>query len=28
MDSHLGERSPLAALEAAGAWTLLLGVGY
>ncbi|MFG1748493.1 MULTISPECIES: aminoglycoside N(3)-acetyltransferase [Micromonospora] len=28
LDSHLGERSPLAALEAAGAWTLLLGVGY
>jgi aminoglycoside 3-N-acetyltransferase len=26
--SHLGERSPLAALEAAGAKTLLLGVGY
>ncbi|MBF5030401.1 MULTISPECIES: AAC(3) family N-acetyltransferase [unclassified Micromonospora] len=28
LDSHLGERSPLAALEAAGARTLLLGVGY
>ncbi|MEO3747886.1 AAC(3) family N-acetyltransferase [Plantactinospora sp. B5E13] len=28
LDSHLGERSPLAALEAAGAKTLLLGVGY
>ena len=26
--SHLGERSPLAALEAAGAKTMLLGVGY
>jgi aminoglycoside 3-N-acetyltransferase len=26
--SHLGEQSPLAALEAAGAKTLLLGVGY
>jgi aminoglycoside 3-N-acetyltransferase len=26
--SHLGEQSPLAALEAAGARTLLLGVGY
>jgi aminoglycoside 3-N-acetyltransferase len=28
LDSHLGERSPLAALERAGAMTLLLGVGY
>ena len=28
LDSQLGERSPLAALEAAGARTLLLGVGY
>ncbi|MEH0971845.1 AAC(3) family N-acetyltransferase [Micromonospora sp. CPCC 205546] len=28
LDSHLGDRSPLAALEAVGAWTLLLGVGY
>ncbi|XVV12649.1 aminoglycoside N(3)-acetyltransferase [Actinoplanes sp. CA-131856] len=28
LDSHLGERSPLAALERANAKTLLLGVGY
>lgn len=28
LDCHLGERSPLAALERAGAWILLLGVGY
>lgn len=28
LDSHLGERSPLAALYATGALTLLLGVGY
>ncbi|MEU4155504.1 AAC(3) family N-acetyltransferase [Actinoplanes sp. NPDC026670] len=28
LDSHLGERSPLAALERADATTLLLGVGY
>lgn len=28
LDSELGESSPLAALDAAGAYTLLLGVGY
>ncbi|MGN9809446.1 aminoglycoside N(3)-acetyltransferase [Micromonospora sp. BQ11] len=28
LDSHLGDRSPLAALDGVGAWTLLLGVGY
>jgi len=28
LDSHLGERSPLAALERTGARVLLLGVGY
>src|SRR5215813_11026393 len=28
LDSELGEASPLATLEAAAAWVLLLGVGY